>query len=77
MNDDLIQQELFRNLQKVRAAESVFSRLNAAETLRRPESFVDIAADQSTALASEQIHQQRRSSVVVVGMLHPDGMISQ
>lgn len=77
VNDDLIQQELFRNLQKVRAAESVFSRLNAAETLRRPESFVDIAADQSTALASEQIHQQRRSSVVVVGMLHPDGMISQ
>jgi len=77
VNDDLIQQELFRNLQEVRAAESVFSRLNAAETLRRPESFVDIAADQSMALASEQIHQQRRSSVVVVGMLHPDGMISQ
>ena len=77
VNDDLIQQELFRNLQEVRAAESVFSRLNAAETLRRPESFVKIDADQSTALAPEQIHQQRRSSVVVVGMLHPDGMISQ
>jgi serine protease Do len=77
VNDDLIQQELFRNLQVVRSAESVFSRLNAAETLRRPESFIDIAADKATALASEQIHQQRRSSVVVIGMLHPDGMISQ
>ncbi len=77
VNDDLIQQELFRNLQEVRAAESVFSRLNAAETLRRPESFVDIAAEQSMALAPAQIHQERRSSVVVVGMLHQDGMISQ
>ena len=77
VNDDLIQQELFRNLQEVRATESVFSRLNAAETLRLPESFVEIAADESTALAPEQIHQQRRSSIVVVGLLHPDGMISQ
>ena len=77
VNDDLIQQELFRNLQQVRSAESVFSRLNAAETLRRPEASIGIDDDHATDLTSEQIHQQRRSSVVVIGMLHPDGMISQ
>lgn len=77
VNDDAIQQELFRNLQKVRSKETVFNRLNAAEALKNPETPVEITVNQAVTLTSEEIYERCRQSVVVIGMLHPDGMISQ
>lgn len=77
VNDDEIQQELFQNLQKVRSVETIFDRLNAAKNLKRPETPVDITVNQAVPLTSEKIYERCRQSVVVIGMLHTDGMISQ
>ena len=77
VNDDTIQQALFRNLQKIRLDEPVFRRLNAAESLRRPTAEVRTKEIQTTLMSAEEIQRRYRSSVVVIGMLQPDGIVSQ
>ena len=57
--------------------ETVFDRLNAADTPRRPKTPVKISGDQAFTLTSEEIYQRCRQLIVVIGMLQPDGMMSQ
>lgn len=77
INDDAIQQDLLRYLLKVRAAESVFERLDAANTMRRAHCEVVLQDASSESRSPDQIYELRSSSVVVIGFLQPDGQISQ
>ena len=77
MKDHAIQQERLRYLHKVRSVETVFDRLNAVDTLRRPKTPVKISEDQAFSLTSEEIYEHCRQSIVVIGMLQPDGKMSQ
>ncbi len=77
MKDYAIHQELLRYLHKVRSVETVCARLNVADTLRRPKTPVKISGDQAFTLTSEEIYEHCRQSIVVNGMLQPDGMMSQ
>jgi hypothetical protein len=77
VKDHAIQQELLCYLHKVRSAETVFDRLNAPDTLRCPMTPVKISGDKASTLTSEEIYERCWQSIVVIGMLQPDGMMSQ
>ena len=77
INDDAVQQNLLRYLSKARAAKSVFERLHAEDTMRRPHWDVAFDDASSEARSPDQIYELRSRSVVVIGFLQPDGLISQ
>ena len=77
IDDDSLQQDLLRNLLKVRAAETVFERLDAENTMRRAHCDVVFLDASSESQSPDQIYEVRSSSVVVIGFLQPDGQISQ
>ena len=77
MKDHAIQQELLCYLHKVHSVETVFDRLNAPDTLRLPKTPVKISGDQAFTLTSEEIYERCRQSIVVIGVLQSDGMMSQ
>lgn len=77
VDDDALQQKLYRSLLEVRSPETVFRRLNAEEALRRAATAIEITPPQTQPRSSSEIYDLVRRSIVVIGMLHPDGVISQ
>ncbi|HQX52773.1 MAG TPA: serine protease [Planctomycetaceae bacterium] len=77
IHDDAIQQDLLRHLLKVRGVDSVFERLQAEKTMRRPVYDVELPEPSGESQSPDQIYELRSRSVVVIGFLQPNGQISQ
>ena len=77
INDDAVQQDLLRYLVKARRPETVFERLGADNTMRRPYYNVVVERASNDRRSPDQIYELRSRSVVVIGFLQPNGQISQ
>ncbi len=77
INDDAVQQDLLRYLVKARRPETVFERLDADNTMRRPYCDVVVESASNDRRSPDQIYELRSRSVVVIGFLQPNGQISQ
>jgi S1-C subfamily serine protease len=77
VNDDAIQQDLFRSLQKAKSKETVFAVLNWQQALRQSNTQFSRPQARSNPLTAAQVYETCRSSVVVIGLLQPDGLVTQ